>query len=307
MLGRDGYLPRQFGRRGDRLVFSNGVIILATFAGGLIVAFDASVTRLVQLYILGVFLSFTISQAGMVKYWGRELKMKYSRNRVQIMYSRALNALGAAVTGAVLAIVILTKFTHGAWIVLIAVPLLVWLMAGIHRHYRRNDAALAAPAAGITLPSRVHAVVLISRINYPAMQALAYARAARPSTVIGLHVQTERSQVEQLITDWDRREIPVTLVVVDSPYRDVTTPVVEYVRNLKKSSPRDIVAVYLPEYVVGHWWEALLHNQSAVRLKARLLFVPGVVVTSVPMLIEGSREPRQPSQVTPPMQGPMSH
>ena len=291
VLGRDGYLPRQFGRRGDRLVFSNGILILSGVAILLIIGFDASVSRLIQLYILGVFLSFTISQGGMVRHWNRELAVTDdSTLRRKIHSSRAVNAVGASVTALVLVIVVLTKFSHGAWLVMIAVPLFVVLMVAIHRHYVRTDKRLAAPAGGVRLPSRVHAVVLVSRINAPAMQALAYARATRPSTLVGLHVQTDRSDIGALQQEWDDRAIPVPLVVIESPYRDVTTPVLQYINDIRRDSPRDIVSVFIPEYVVTHWWETLLHNQSALRLKARLLFMPGVISTSVPLLLNDELE-----------------
>jgi hypothetical protein len=151
----------------------------------------------------------------------------------------------------------------------------------------------------VTLPSRVHSVVLISRLNAPAMQALAFARAARPFSLVGLHVQTDRSDVGELSDAWDQRGIPVPLVIVDSPFRDVTGPAVDYVKRLRGDHPGDMVAVYIPEYVVSHWWETFLHNQSAIRLKTRLLFVPGVVTTSVPVVLAGAQEPRQPDNVLP--------
>lgn len=288
VLGRDGYLPRQFGRRGDRLVFSNGILILATVAALLIIGFDASVTRLIQLYILGVFLSFTISQAGMVRHWNRVLPDLGGGDRTAALRSRLINAVGASVTALVLVVVVVTKFSHGAWLVILAVPLFVGLMVLIHGHYRRVDARLAAPDGPATLPSRVHSIVLVSRINAPALQALAYARATRPTTLVGLHVQTDRSDITALQDEWERRDIPVPLVVVESPYRDVTTPVVEYVKHLRRESPRDLVSVFIPEYVVTHWWETLLHNQTALRLKTRLLFVPGVISVSVPLLLTDS-------------------
>ncbi len=300
VLGRDGYMPRQFGRRGDRLVFSNGVLILASSSALLIIAFDASVTRLVQLYILGVFLSFTISQGGMVRHWGRLLATATGRERGKIHRARILNAVGATVTAVVLVVVVVTKFGHGAWLVIIAVPLFVLLMVAIHQHYQRTERRQIAPPGGVTLPSRVHSVVLVSRLNAPAMQALAFARAARPYSLVGLHVQTDRSDIEDLAASWEQRAIPVPLVVVDSLYRDVTGPAVDYVRRLTADHPGDMVAVYIPEYVVSHWWETLLHNQSAIRLKTRLLFVPGVVTTSVPILMSGVQEPRQPDNVLPP-------
>jgi amino acid transporter len=307
VLGRDGYLPRQFGRRGDRLVFSNGVVILAGSAALLIAAFDASVTRLVQLYILGVFLSFTISQGGMVRHWGRQLVSATGRGRGQIQRSRLLNAVGAAVTALVLVIVVVTKFSHGAWLVIIAVPLFVLGMLAVHQHYVRTDERQKAPPGGVTLPSRVHSVVLVSRLNAPAMQALAFARAARPFSLVGLHVQTDRSNVGDLAEAWEQRGIPVPLVVVDSPFRDVTGPAVEYIRRLRGEHPGDMVAVYIPEYVVTHWWETFLHNQSAIRLKTRLLFVPGVVTTSVPVVLSGGEEPRQPDNILPPQVADPAH
>jgi hypothetical protein len=146
----------------------------------------------------------------------------------------------------------------------------------------------------------VHSVVLISRLNAPAMQALAFARAARPFSLVGLHIQTDRSDIASLAASWDQRGIPVPLVVVDSPFRDVTGPAVEYVKRLRTEHPGDMVAVYIPEYVVSHWWETFLHNQSAIRLKTRLLFVPGVVTTSVPVVLAGVDEPRQPDNILPP-------
>jgi amino acid transporter len=299
VLGRDGYLPRQFGRRGDRLVFSNGVLILAGSAALLIVAFDASVARLVQLYILGVFLSFTISQGGMVRHWGRLLAAETGRARGRMQRARILNAVGAVVTALVLVIVVITKFSHGAWLVIIAVPVFVVLMLAIHQHYVHTDERQVAPPGGVRLPSRVHSIVLISRLNAPAMQALAFARAARPSTLVALHIQTDRSDVGELAASWEQRGIPVPLVIVDSPFRDVTGPAVDYVKRLRGDNPGDMVAVYVPEYVVSHWWETFLHNQSAIRLKTRLLFVPGVVTTSVPIVLAGAEEPRQPDTVVP--------
>ena len=285
VLGRDGFLPRQFGRRGDRLVFSNGVLFLATVSILLIIAFDASVTRLVQLYILGVFLSFTLSQAGMVRHWNKELKVAGSGQRGAMQRSRIVNAVGAAVTALVLVIVVFTKFSHGAWLVMIAIPLFFTVMLGINRHYRRVDLAMSPDPGGVRLPSRVHAMVLVSRLHAPAMQALAFARATRPDDLVALHVVTDRSNIDELQDTWSERQIPVPLVCLDSPYRDLTQPVIDYVRGVRRASPRDMVAVYIPEYVVGHWWEHLLHNQSALRLRVRLRNEKGVIVVSVPVRI----------------------
>ena len=252
---------------------------------GLIVAFDASVTRLVQLYILGVFLSFTLSQLGMVRHWTDELRIAVS-GRGSLHLSRVVNAVGATVTAVVLVIVITTKFTHGAWLVMVAIPVFVGIMLGIKAHYSRTDERLSAPDGGVRLPSRVHAVVLVSRLNAPALQALAYARATRPSSLVGLHVELDPESTAALERGWLDRGIPAPLVTVASPYRDVTGPVLDYVRGVHRDGPRDIVSIFVPEYVVRRWWEHLLHNQSALRLKTRLLFLPGVIVTSVPLVLD---------------------
>ncbi|WP_433227536.1 APC family permease [Actinomadura formosensis] len=297
ILGQDGYLPRQFARRGDRLVFSNGIIILALLAGILIWVFSASTTRLIQLYIIGVFVSFTLSQTGMIRHWNRELRTAPPEDRRRIHRARAINAVGAAATGLVLIIVLVTKFRHGAWIVVIAMPLIFLMMKGIHRHYGRITAELQPTGDAMALPSRVHAVVLVSRLQTPALRALAYARATRPSTLTAVTVRTSAGETEALEREWAEREIPVTLTVLDSPYRDITGPVLSYVAGIRRKSPRDLVAVFIPEYVVGHWWEQLLHNQSALRLEARLLFRPGIMVITVPW--QGSAvaaAPRPPSR-----------
>ena len=289
ILGRDGYLPRQFGRRGDRLVFSNGIVILATLAGVLIWAFDASTSRLIQLYIIGVFVSFTLSQTGMVRHWTRQLQQPGgARQASRLRRARLINGGGAVLTGTVLIVVLITKFTHGAYLVVIAMPGLILLMQAIHRHYRRVNVQLTAGPAGVPLPSRVHAVVLVSRLHLPTLQALAYARATRPGSLTALTVASNLAEAHQLETEWAERNIPVPLTVVDAPYRDITGPVLRYVTELRTDNPRDLVVVYIPEYVVGHWWEQLLHNQSALRLKARLLFERGVIVTSVPWQLASS-------------------
>jgi hypothetical protein len=192
-------------------------------------------------------------------------------------------------TATVLVIVLTTKFTHGAWIVCVAMPLLFMLMQGIHRHYERvSDELAPADVEKVTLPSRVHAIVLVSKIHKPTLRALAYARATRPTVLEAVSVDVDETGTRELQAEWDRRQIPVALKVLESPYREITRPVVEYVRGLSKASPRDLVTVYVPEYVVGRWWEHLLHNQSALRLKSRLLFTPGVMVVSVPWQLASS-------------------
>ncbi|MFN8077392.1 MAG: APC family permease [Kineosporiaceae bacterium] len=291
ILARDDLLPRQLHTRGDRLAFSNGIIFLAGAASMLILAFDAEVTRLIQLYIVGVFISFTTSQTGMVRHWTRLLRTEVDpKTRARMKRSRVINAIGLTITGAVLIVVLITKFTRGAWLTLLAMALLFLLMQAIRRHYERVARELAAEdgSKARVLPSRVHAIVLVSKLHKPALRALAYARASRPSVLEGLTVVVEPEETRKLQEDWERRQIPVPLRALDSPYREITRPVVDYVKSIRRESPRDLVVVFIPEYVVGHWWEQILHNQSALRLKGRLHFTPGVMVASVPWQLRSS-------------------
>jgi amino acid transporter len=289
LLATDRFLPRQLHNRGDRLVYSNGIILLALFAIALIVAFKANVSSIIQLYIIGVFVSFTLSQLGMVRHWQRELTSGIpGSSRTRIRRSQAINAIGATFTAIVLIIVLITKFTHGAWIVTIAMPLLFVTMQGIRRHYRRVTVEIAPTPAGVGLPSRIHAIVPVSRLVLPTLQALAFARATHPSTLTAITVQVDEQETQALADEWRDRGIPVELKIINSPYRDITTPILDYIRDIHRDSPRDAICVFIPEYVVSHWWEHLLHNQSALRLKARLLFTPGVMVASVPYHLNSS-------------------
>jgi amino acid transporter len=287
LLGRDGYLPHQLSHRGDRLAFSNGIVLLAAVAALLIVAFDADVTRLIHLYILGVFLSFTLSQSGMVRHWARVLASERpdARRRRAIRRKQAINALGAAVTGLVFVIVLVTKFAGGAWIVVLAAPVLFVAMKAVARHYASLAVELAPPAAGVAVPARVHGVVLVANLLAPTLRALAFAQAASPATLRAVKV-SEAGRDDALAAEWQQRGIPIPLVVLESPYRETVRPIVRYVRRLRREHPGDIVKVTIPEYVVAHWWEHLLHNQTALRLKARLLYEPSVTVTSVPWLLD---------------------
>ncbi|MGI8578759.1 MAG: APC family permease [Nocardioidaceae bacterium] len=289
ILAGDGYLPRQLHTRGDRLAFSNGILLLAGFAVVLIYAFDAQVTRLIQLYIVGVFVSFTTSQTGMIRHWTRLLRTEADpRTRRRMMRSRIINAIGLAVTALVLVIVLITKFQHGAWIAIMAMVFLFFLMNGIRHHYDRVARELEAAEDDAALPSRVHAIVLVSKVHKPTLRAVAYARASRPNTLEAVTVDVDEESTANLLRVWDEAQVPVPLRVLDSPYREITRPILEYVRDIRRRSPRDVVTVYIPEYVVGRWWEQLLHNQSALRLKGRLLFTPGVMVTSVPFQLRSS-------------------
>ncbi|MFZ4150356.1 APC family permease [Streptomyces pseudogriseolus] len=292
ILAQDRYLPRQLHTRGDRLAFSNGIVLLAGAAALLVVIYGADSTRLIQLYIVGVFVSFTLSQIGMVRHWNRLLAVeKDPAARRHMIRSRAINAFGAFFTGLVLVVVLLTKFTHGAWVALLGMCIFYATMTAIRRHYDRVAEEIAAPdtpSEDTARPSRVHSVVLISKVHRPTLRALAYAKLLRSDTLEALSVNVDADETKALREEWERRGIDVPLKVLDSPYREVTRPVIEYVKSLRAQSPRDVVSVIIPEYVVGHWYEHFLHNQSALRLKGRLLFTPGVMVTSVPYQLESS-------------------
>ncbi len=289
ILARDGFAPKQLHARGDRLAFSNGIVLLAGFAILLIVSFDAQVTKLIQLYIVGVFVSFTISQTGMVRHWTRKLRTEPdAATRRRMHRSRVINAIGLACTGAVLVVVLVTKFLAGAWIAILAMAIIFFVMRGIRLHYNTVERELEVAETDASLPSRIHAIVLVSKLHKPTLRALAYARASRPNTLEAITVDVDDDATGQLLDTWDELALPIPLKVLSSPYREITKPIIEYVRELRRRSPRDVVTVYIPEYVVGHWWEQLLHNQSALRLKGRLLFTPGVMMTSVPYQLRSS-------------------
>ncbi|CAJ1583668.1 APC family permease [[Mycobacterium] wendilense] len=292
ILAQDSYLPRQLHTRGDRLAFSNGILFLAVAAVAIVVAFQAQVTALIQLYIVGVFVSFTLSQIGMVRHWTHHLKSETDPDeRARMIRSRMVNTVGFVCTGTVLLVVVVTKFLAGAWIAVAAMGALFVLMRAIHRHYAAVAQELArdeAEAGEITLPSRNHAVVLVSKLHLPTLRALAYARATRPDILEAVTVSVDDAETRELVHKWQDSDVSVPLKVIASPYREVTRPVLDYVKRITKESPRTVVTVFIPEYVVGHWWEGVLHNQSALRLKGRLLFMPNVMVTSVPWQLNSS-------------------
>jgi len=289
ILAKDGYLPRQLSSRGDRLAYSNGILILAFMAIALIVAFNAEVTRLIQLYIVGVFVSFNLSQLGMIRHWTRHLKTETDPVvRRRMFRSRAINTFGLAMTAVVFVIVLVTKFLAGAWIAILAMGTFFMLMRGIRRHYDNVGRELLVEADDQVLPTRVHAIVLVSKVHKPTMRALAYAKASRPNVLEAVLVDADAASTARILEEWDERRIDVPLKVLYSPYREIIRPIVEYTRSIRDANPRGVVAVYIPEYVVGRWWEQVLHNQTALRLKGRLLFTPGVMVTSVPYQLHSS-------------------
>jgi len=289
ILAHDRFLPRQLHNRGDRLAYSNGIVLLAAISVALIIGFNANIEKLIQLYIVGVFTSFTLSQFGMVRHWRTELAHTTDRNRrTVIRRSQAINGTGAAVTGLVLIIVVRYKFVAGAYLAIGAMIVIFFLMRAIRAHYDEVAAELVPKVAGVTLPSRNHAVVLVSKLHSPTLRALAYAKATRPDDLTALMVSVDEQESRELQAEWDARGVSVPLKIIDSPYREITRPVLDYVANIRRDSPRDVVTVFIPEYVVGRWWEQLLHNQSALRLKGRLLNQPGVMVTSVPYQLRSS-------------------
>ncbi|MFI1989174.1 APC family permease [Actinoplanes sp. NPDC020271] len=291
ILAQDRYLPRQFHTRGDRLAFSNGIVFLAGAAIVLIVAFQAETTRLIQLYIVGVFVSFTLSQGGMIRHWNRLLKIQRDpERRRRMIRSRVINAFGMGLTGAVLIVVLITKFLLGAWIAIAAMIVIYGLMLAIHKHYTRVSEELLPTEERPVLPSRNHAVILVSKVHQPTLRAVAYAQATRPDTITAVTVNVDDKDTRAIQGEWERRELPVPLTVIDSPYREISKPIIDYVKSVRRASPRDVVTVFVPEYVVGRWWENLLHNQSALRIKGRLLFEPGVMVTSVPWQLRSSQD-----------------
>ena len=291
ILAQDRFLPGQLRNRGDRLAFSNGILLLAGISAVLIVGFDANIEKLIHLYIVGVFTSFTLSQLGMVRHWRTELATSTDRNRRSaVRRSQLINGVGAAVTALVLVLVVAYKFLGGAYLAIGAMIVLFFLMRGIRRHYDAVSVELVPKPAGDILPSRNHAIVLVSQLHAPTLRALAYAKATRPSDLIALTVAVDDGTDRRLQAEWDARQVDVPLTIVSSPYREVTRPVLDYIRRIHRDSPRDVVTVFIPEYVVGHWWEHLLHNQSPLRLKGRLLYEPGVMVTSVPYQLNSAHD-----------------
>jgi hypothetical protein len=226
-----------------------------------------------------VFLSFTLSQAGMVRHWQR------MPDRSAVRRKQALNATGAVVTALVFVIVLVTKFAEGAWIVVLAAPILFATMKAVAAHYRHVGAELSPTASGIALPAHVHAVVLVSNLLAPTLRALAFAQAMSPASLRAVKV-TDEDVEEPLVAAWRERGVPVPLVVIESPYRETVRPVRQYVRQLRREFPGDVISVIIPEYVVRHWWQNILHNQTALRLKTRLRLEPSVTVTSVPWVLQ---------------------
>jgi amino acid transporter len=280
IVATDGYLPRQLANRGDRLVLSNGVLVLAAAAGALLIVFHGDVSALVPLFAVGLFMSFTLSQAGMVVHH-RRLRAPAWQRRMFI------NGLGAVATSIVTVVVVASKFTEGAWIPVVIIPALVLIFWSIRRHYDGVDAALSCPP-GTPLPPIVHTVVVLvgSRIHAGVLEAIAYAKSLQPNYLRAVHVAFDDAQARDMRQRWDEYDLGVPLEIVPSPYRALTRPILDYVDELDRRWDHDIVTVIVPEFVVHHWWDQVLHNQSALLLKARLLLRKGTVVTSIPSHVD---------------------
>ena len=285
VLSRDSFLPRQLYKRGDRLSYSNGIMALAVGASALVILFDASVTRLIQLYVVGVFVSFTLSQLGMIRHWNKRLRLPQNGSeRSKVLRSRSVNIIGFMMTGFVLAVVLVTKFTHGAWITVLLIALVFTIQRLIRRHYDtiRGQLRVEDWHTRRALPSRVRALVLVSNLSKPSMRAIATARAQAPINLEIVSVVSDLEEEKHIRREWKESGLPVPLTLVASPFRDITQVVISYVRSRRQRSPEEMLVVYIPEFLVRHWWENLLHNQMALRLSRSLLRIPGVVLTIVP-------------------------
>jgi len=302
LLARDRFVPRQFATRGDKLVFSNGIIILALFSAVLIVAFGGDTSRLIPLYAVGVFLSFTLSQSGMVRHWWKAARAIPAREtsandggekdraaRAKVLKeaghwkkSIVVNGLGAIATVVVLAVLVVTKFIHGAWIVVVLIPLLVALFRAIHNHYLDVATQLTTQGMDGLRPIRHEVIVPVSGIHRGVLRALQYAKTIAPQHVTALYINVDDEATQKLREKWSTWVDGIELVVIASPYRSLIGPLSRYVDRRMNAHPDQMVTVVLPEFVPARWWHHLLHNQSSLMLKGALLFKPNVIVTSVP-------------------------
>ena len=291
VLARDGYAPKALNTRGDRLVYSNGMIILGLVAAVVLIVFQARLTTLIQLYIIGVFVSFSLGQLGMVKHWRRELRL-LSRKAVADRRAAAvglfINALGATFTIVVLVIVTITKFTHGAWLVFLAIPVLSFLMVGVHRYYRDVEHEITMDDEAHFGSSGDVAIVLVGKLQKPVVKAIDYALAAKHDKTLAVHIAVTADDAREVQDDWEYHHMPVPLLVIESPYRQYAAPLAQFITEYRKTHGSSIVTVYLPQYIVGHWWESLLHNRRARRIAQQLMLVHGVQITLVPWLLDSS-------------------
>jgi len=278
LLARDRYAPRQFRTMGDRLVFSNGIVILAGAAALLIVIFHAETHALIPLYAVGVFISFTLSQAGMVRHWLAERGTGWRRRLL-------VNGVGAAVTAAVTLVIAMTKFSHGAWIVVLLIPLMVLAFRAVHRHYELVAAELSLDHLAAEPPVNNTVLVLVGDLHMGVVKALRYAQSLSP-TPKAVFVEVDPSWTPRLEERWTKGGCGVPLVVLASPYRSMLGPLLQYIDRIVRRAPNSVVTIVIPEFVPRRWWQHLLHNQTALLVKGALLFRRGVVVVDVPFHLE---------------------
>lgn len=284
-MARDRYMPSQFTFRGDRLAYSFGIVTLGLLSFAVLSAFGGETERLIPLYAVGVFTSFTLSQLGMVVRW-------QTRKEPGWRTSRLMNGLGALATGIVAIVVAITKFTHGAWMVIVLIPVLVLGFRSIHRHYTSTASELEPTAPLRAEPVQVIVVLPISSLNRVTLKTLAYARAIADE-VVAVHITDDEAAMAEMQASWEALGTDVRLMLIESPYRSLVGPLVSYIVELQQQNPGATINVVLPEYVPSHWWEQILHNQTALRIKAALLFRSGIVVTSVPYHIRRAAAPRR--------------
>ncbi|HVA24469.1 MAG TPA: APC family permease [Chloroflexota bacterium] len=274
-LARDGFMPHQYGQRGGRLAYSTGIITLGLLSGILLWAFNAQTDALIPLYAVGVFSAFTLSQSSMVRRW-------LTRKEPGWRTSWLINAVGACATGLVLVVIVATKFLYGAWIVCLLIPIIIGLFLTIHRHYNKVHGELDGDVPLTPAAIRHTIIVPVADLNRPAISTLAYARSISPN-VTAVHIAEDEDSARAFRERWQAWGDKVPLVTIESPYRSIIGPLLRYIDNIDRQEDKtDTITVILPEYVTAHWWEQLLHNQTALRVKAALLFRPGTVVTSVP-------------------------
>ncbi len=279
IIAQDGFLPRQLTNRGDRLVFSNGIIMLAGTAALLLVAFGGITTKLIPLYAVGVFTSFTLSQTGMVRHHLRLHEPHWRR-------SVAVNAVGAVATFVVLMIVAITKFRSGAWVPIAVIPAIVLVFKLIKRHYRGVEEDLRIPPDYKPPRRRLTAVVLVEDVNPGVLEALAYAESIAPDHFVAMTVVQDDADAERIEKQWATHGIHATLEIVHTSTGEFTAATLAYIEELEHRWPDTLVNVFIPEFYVEHWWGHLLHNQSALVIKGRLLFKKTNVVTSIPYRVE---------------------
>lgn len=281
IMAVDKYLPRQLGNRGDKLVFSNGILILGVMSALLIVIFSGNTHALIPLYAVGVFTAFTLSQAGMVKHW---LALRGKGWLIRIF----INGIGTVTTAVVLFIIATEKFTHGAWIILIAIPVLVYLEQKVHRHYISvaGQLSLDRCLSGVSEFKHHSVIVPVAGIQLAVLNAIRYAKALS-SDVTAVYVSIDPVETEKIKLKWDNHCMGVPLAILESPYRSIIRPFLEYIEEVKSVHPEGVITIVLPEFVPSRWWHHLLHNQTALFIKGVLLFKRGVVSTSVPFHISG--------------------